>query len=59
MAFGVRRAVAHAVGGYKFFEIQLTRTYDEFDFREDLKTLYNMLGTVLLDVCMFIQLSLV
>lgn len=38
------RLAAHAAG-YKFFEIQLTRTYDETDFREDLKKLYNLLGT--------------
>ena len=48
----------HAAG-YKFFEIKLTRNYDESAFREDLKTLFHMLGTVLLDVCTYIQLSLV
>eukprot|EP01135_Chromosphaera_perkinsii_P009070 Nk52_evm1s1607 gene=Nk52_evmTU1s1607 len=37
--------LASFASGYDVFEISLTRGYGESEFREDLKTLYNMLGT--------------
>lgn len=38
---------------YRVFQISLTRNYSENDFREDLKSLYNMLGMCIYSSCVW------